>query len=144
MSGIKPELKDAIVRLMIMMRQLEMKRPFGRDKISLDILQYWLLHRIASLEPSIKDVEKQLSLSRNIVVSNIAYLEKTGLILKEKSSGREAKLVVTALGRDIIAEIDGQVEAMLGFAAATYSIKEERLLLDFISAFSSSIEQNLN
>lgn len=143
MGGIKPELKTAILRLMIMMRQLEMKRPFGKDRISLDVLQYWLLSRIAAMEPSIKDVEKLLNLSRNIVVSNIAYLEKTGLITKDKSSGREARLLVTALGRELMSEVDAQVEAMLNFAEASYSIREERLLVDFMTAFSSSIEGEL-
>lgn len=144
MANIKPELKSAIVKLMIVMRQLEMKRPFGRDRLSLDVLQYWLLNRIASEEPCIKELEKGLSVSRNIVVSNIAYLEKSGLIVKEKSSGREAKLVVTELGRELISEVDSQFEELLGFTKSSYSIKEERLLLEFMAAFSTAIEEHLN
>lgn len=144
MANIKPEIKSAIVKLMIMMRQLEMKRPFGRDRISLDVLQYWLLSRIAVLEPCIKELEKSLSVSRNIIASNIAYLEKSGLISKEKSTGREAKLVVTDLGRDMMAEVDEQFEDMLKFAKANYSIKEERLLTEFMTAFSSAIEKKLD
>lgn len=144
MGKIKPELKEAVIKLMMTMRQFEMKRPLGKDKIALDVFQYWLLKQIATTQPSIKDVEKTLSLSRNIVVSNISYLEKSALIVKEKNSGREARLVITEEGAALIVEADEQFDALLDFTEAAYSIKEERLLIDFMSDFCSSIDRVLD
>ncbi len=140
MSDAKSDLKRLILQAMVEIHKLHFKRPFGNDRINLDVFQYRVMVLISEKRVSIQEIANMANLNRRIVISNISYLEKMGLISKEKSDGREVELVLTDYGSEILSEMREQFENMVSFIEGRFSIKEEKSIMEFLSTLCESIQ----
>lgn len=140
MSDSKDELKRLMLDSMVQVHKLHLKRPFGNDKVSLDIFQYRIMLIIHEKSVSIQDLANMSELSRRIVISNISYMEKMNLVSKEKRDGREVELLLTEYGKTVLSEMNKQYETLISFINGKFSIKEEKSIKVFLSSFIDSIE----
>lgn len=143
MSTLKNELKETLLRTMISVHKLHVKRPFGEGRVRVDIFQYWLLSKISEKSLSIQDMANLAKVSRHIVLSNLSYLQKSDLITKERTDGREVELDLSPFGAEFLEKVHSQYESLLGFSEGKYSIKEERTIVAYLNELNNSIESNI-
>ncbi len=139
----KQLMRESLLDCLLNFHNIHLESPFGNDVVSLDYFQHWILDFVDENPSSIKYISTVSNIDRRVVNSNVNYLLKMGLIQKKKDSkdGREILIYLSEYGLEIIGESRKQIEELLSFCEKKYSIKQERILTEFLEELSTSIKE---
>ena len=118
---------DSLVQLSFLIQAVLLRIGTARD---LSIIQIRLLGILRDRELGMMEVAKVLNLDKSSVTGLVDRAERRGLVQRTTTpdDGRAIRVSVTPTGRELIAEVSGEIEREIHTLVAELSDKEQKQL----------------